>query len=131
MRLWNYYLLSSTGMLHKIKLRLDSQLDLRKTNQDFLFHSIILFRIDQCFKEDQVRVVLVINYWQIIDTPRGFNTATRVKIKELYLGEKKLRRKKQLIRSIIETIADDDEVINFITKEDYNRHYYYPFEEDW
>lgn len=129
MRLWNYYLLSMTGMLRKIKLRLKSQLDLRKTNQDFLFHNIILFRIDQCFKEDQVRVVLVINYWQIIDTPKGFNTATRVKIKELYLGEKKLRRKKQIIRSIIETIVDDDEVINFITKEDYNRHYFYPFEE--
>ena len=128
MRLWNYYLLSETGMLHKIKLRLKSQLDLRKTNQDFLFHNIILFRIDQCFKEDQARVVLVINYWQIIDTPKGFNTATRVKIKELYLGEKKLRRKKQIIRSIIETIIDDDEVINFITKEDYNRHYFYPFE---
>ena len=128
MRLWNYYLLSKTGMLRKIKLRLKSQLDLRKTNQDFLFHNIILFRIDQCFKEDQVRVVLVINYWQIIETPRGFNTATRVKIKELYLGEKKLRRKKQIIRSIIETIIDDDEVINFITKEDYNRHYFYPFE---
>ena len=129
MRLWNYYLLSKTGMLRKIKLRLKSQLDLRKTNQDFLFHNIILFRIDQCFKEDQVRVVLVINYWQIIETPRGFNTATRVKIKELYLGEKKLRRKKQIIRSIIETIIDDDEVINFITKEDYNRHYFYPLEE--
>ena len=130
MRLWNYYLLSRTGMLRKIKFRLDSLLSLKKINQNFLFHSIILFKINQCFKEDQVRVVLVIKYWQVVNnTKGGFDTVTRVKIKELYRGERKYRKKRQLIRSIIEAIVDDNEVIDFLTKEDYNRHYFYPLEE--
>lgn len=131
MKLWNYYVLKKAGVIHKLRLKLNAYFDLRNINQHFASRKDSLsFRVEQCLKGDLVRIIIMIKYWQFVDFRSGLGTATKVRIKELYCGEKRECRKKQIIRKIIETFVNDNEMTNYLAKSEYGRHYYYPFEED-
>lgn len=131
MKLWNYYVLKNAGVIHKLRLKLNAYFDLRNINQYFPFQKYSFsFRVEQCIKGDLVRIIIMVKYWQFVNFRAGLGTATKVRIKELYCGEKSGCRKKQIIRKIIETFVNDNEMTNYLAKSEYGRHYYYPFEGD-